>query len=514
MFNTTFSLSHLTRLTVIFAGMLFLFACSKDDVVISPDAMDIDTYIRGLSYNHSSLLNEHSGFSGNTNRTITDDQTTRTAPVKGKYIECTDVSYKLEKNFDKVTILRPTNGVIWPGALIYGDQDMLDGLPRPITLDRAPMTLRLDLPGMGEEGNIVVDNPSNSSVQTQINGALEWWNANEFQEGYVNPSLSEYQSTVSYSSEQSALDVGMNGEWASGSVEAQFNYTSNVQTKVAVMVFKQVFYSVTMDTPKSPGAVFGPSVSLADVQSRMDATTPPAYVSSVDYGRIIMFRMEAQDIASEINLNTVLEYASLGGSGQANAEFDKILNKSSTSITVLTIGGNAEVASEAVTASSIGSLNSILTGKNAVYGRDNPGLPIGYTIQYLKDNATAKMGYTTDYTISECSEELWDHPDIVIKNKFQSNNIRVKLVYIKNGNYTENDWQTIKDETFEGDKLDEQVPDGAYDVEMYVEKWEVNFGNIGWAEWKHYELSHVSSSESCWEAYYNGNGDKAFRKCP
>jgi hypothetical protein len=107
--------------------------------------------------------------------------------------------------------------------------------------------------------------------------------------------------------------------------------------------------------------------------------------------------------------------------------------------------------------------------------------------------------------------KAWDHSDILIKNKFQVNNIRVKLGFIQSGSYKQTSWQTIKDETFEGVILNEQVPNGAYNVELFVERYEL-FN--GWAEWKHYDLFHVSADESCWEAYYNGGGDKAFRTCP
>jgi len=164
-----------------------------------------------------------------------------------------------------------------------------------------------------------------------------------------------------------------------------------------------------------------------------------------------------------------------------------------------------------VNAVTLGSLSGILTGSNAVYTRDNPGLPIAYTIQYLKDNKLAKMGFTTDYSVSECSTGEFNHSDIYIKNLFQQKNIRVKLTYTnKDGNTVNTSWQTIKDETFEGERLDEQVPNGAYSVRMNVEKWEL-FN--GWTAFKEKNLGHVFPDEGCWEAYVNGSGNRDFRKC-
>ena len=495
--------------------IMFLFSflvftsCGKEDV--SSDVMDIDEYIKSLDYDQNSILNVNDIVGSNTNRELTSDNTVTNPAVNGKVLECRTQNFSLDRNLDKVSILRPTNGVVWPGALIYGDGDMLAGTPRAIPIGRAPVSLRLDLPGMGEEGNIIVENPKNTSVQTGINEALEWWNANEYQEGYVNPSLSEYQSTESYSSNQLSLDLGINAEWATSSIESQLNVTSDESREVATMIFKQVFYSVTMDTPDSPGAVFGSDVTLEDVQSEMDATTPPAYVKSVDYGRIILFRMETNRSQNDINLNAVLEYATGVNSATVNTEFDQILQNNSTSISVITIGGNAETTSEAVTAVGQGSLSHILTGKNAVYSRDNPGLPIAYTIQYLKDNRLAKMGFTTDYSLVECNTYDYNHTDIYIKNKFKVSNIRVKLFYTrKDGKTINTEWQTIKDETFEGERLDSQVPNGAYNVRLNAEVW-VIFD--GWTHLAEKNLHHVTTSEGCWEAYENSSGNRAFKKC-
>jgi thiol-activated cytolysin len=83
------------------------------------------------------------------------------------------------------------------------------------------------------------------------------------------------------------------------------------------------------------------------------------------------------------------------------ARYEEILERST--VEVITLGGGAEAASEAVTARSAGDLEPIITGENAVYSRGNPGVPISYAVKYLKDDQLAKLGYTTEYTATECS---------------------------------------------------------------------------------------------------------------
>ncbi|AUP81409.1 thiol-activated cytolysin family protein [Flavivirga eckloniae] len=476
--------------------LLSFYGCNKEDIepgpIVNPEATEISDLISNLSYDANSLLNVNDTGGASTQRTKTYDKNTSTSPNLGYYQTCNTKKYDLKSNFDDVAILRPTNGVIWPGALVIGNQGMLDGMPDPLTLGRAPMTLRLDLPGIGESGNIVIDNPSNSNVQSSIDGALEWWNANAYQEGYVNASNSSYQATTSYSSKQLSLDVGLNLEWATGSVASQLEYESTTTKRVAAMVYKQVFYTVTMDTPSKPASVFAHDETLENIDKAIGSDTPPAYIHSVSYGRIIMFRLETTNTNTSIDLDAVLEYAGgVNGTGTVNSEYDAVLKQSN--ITVVTIGGNAEVASEAVTAEGPGALNSIITGENAVYSRNNPGVPIAYTVRYLKDNTFAKMGYTTDYQIVDCSTKEYQH-----KNAYLDNNIlqdvRFRFSYKKKGSqslaYT--NWKKVKkNDPSEGIK----PPSGAHGVKVQFQVWDIVWKSLG-----EFSLNYISS-DKYYEAY-------------
>ena len=131
--------------------LISIYSCSKDDggepaPKINPDAQDIDEIIAGLSYDASTLLNVQDTGGTSSERTLKDERTNEKGPTLGNISTCITKEYGLESNFDDVSILRPTNGIIWPGALVVGNEGMLDGAPDPFTLDRAPVTLRLDLP--------------------------------------------------------------------------------------------------------------------------------------------------------------------------------------------------------------------------------------------------------------------------------------------------------------------------------------------------------------------------------
>lgn len=390
---------------VIFLLIISLYSsCTKDPVspTLSEDEKaSINDYIQKLSYDPETMLNYQNTNGGSSSSEVTSSDTS-TSNSSNDQVTCISTTYSLRENFENIAILRPTSGVIWPGALVKGNQSMMDGLPDPITLSRAPVTFKIDLPGIGESGVQTVENPTNSNIQAAIDKSLEWWNANAYQEGYVNSASSSYKVKKAYSSKQIALEVGLSAQWATGDVSAQFNYQSSEEKTVIMAVYKQAFYTITMDSPKSPDAVFGKDVTLEQVKSAMNNAAPPAYVQSVTYGRIIMFRMETSYKASSYEIESAFKYAAgISVDGSLEAEYKEILKNSSVELIVL--GGNAAVSSSAISAKSANDLVPIIEGDNAVYSRNNPGVPVSYTIRYLKDNSLAKLGYFTEYTATECS---------------------------------------------------------------------------------------------------------------
>lgn len=484
-------------------AMLFSFlviSCAKEDDLspTNPDAADINSYIRGLNYDPTALLNVQETGGASSKRTLQDSSNTTNAPVQGSVLKCVNKDYSLANNFDDVAILRPTAGVVYPGSLVFGDQSMLDGAPNPITLPRAPMTLTVDLPGISEQGVFVVENPKNSTVQIGLDNALEWWNDNAYQDGYVNAANSSYQSATSYSSSQFSLDIGLNAQWATGSVAAQMGYESNSERRVAAIAFKQVFYTVTLDFPTSPADVFRSDVSLAAIEEAFQSDTPPAYINSVSYGRIIMVRMETTNFDYSVDLSAVLNYASgvNSGTGTVNSIYDNVLQNST--LNVVTIGGNAEVAVSAIDAASIeegpGSLSAILSGENAIYSRDNPGVPIAYTVRYLKDNSLAKMGYTTEYRVEECGNNPFVHEDITVTND-SFHDTRFRFEY--KGQDSSTQYFGAYVHLNQDDVVSRRPPNGAHDVTIRFES-QIGAGDYDFIDDDDFNYVY---SEACYEFY-------------
>ena len=483
--------------------LLIIFACSKDDSmdpVGNPDddnsmeAESISDVIANLSYDPGELLGVVG--SGSTSNVKTEVGSVDAPPEFENNVtrNCTTTMYNLETNFEDIAILKPNAGIIWPGALVKIDNSLRGGLPTPVTLDRAPVSLRVDLPGIGENGNIEVENPSFNSVDAGIDNSLEWWNANAYQDGYVNEASSFSEAKTSYSSKQVSLELGVNVEWASTDFSSQLNFESNSEKRVANMIFKQVFYTVSMAPPSVPTAVFGEGLSAAIVESTFNSSSPPGYIQSVSYGRIIMFRLETTYESTDFELEAALGYAA-GKNNSIDVETETAVKNilESSTITTIVIGGNAEVAAEAVTARNFGDLAPIIQGPNAVYSRDNPGSPISYTVRFLKDNTIAKMGYTESYEAENCSSTGVQHRTVDFIND-TNRDFRFALSYDNQlpgsgGRITKADLDKAEnaglwvESNTSGSIKTIRPPNGAYNITIWVQDddeadiYQYNIGN-------------------------------------
>lgn len=107
-------------------------ACSEDTptgIDTEKNAANIQEYISKLSYNSEALLNyQNTGGEESVKELIEDTSETN---IDGNFTTiCRTTTHNLKKNYDRVAILRPTTGIVWTGALVKGNESLLDGVPR------------------------------------------------------------------------------------------------------------------------------------------------------------------------------------------------------------------------------------------------------------------------------------------------------------------------------------------------------------------------------------------------
>ncbi|WCO03252.1 thiol-activated cytolysin family protein [Psychroserpens ponticola] len=488
------------KFCLLFALALVALNCSKpddstDEEEENPFAASINEYLLGLNYDGNTLL-EVKNTGGLPNlRDETSSSEGNTPPVNGQTSFCSTANWSLDSNFDDVAILRPNLDAIYPGALVAANDNMLNGNPDPLSIEKGSYTLRVNLPGIGQNGVLNIQNPSKSLVDTKIDNALQWWYNNSGDNQI--PANSVYSSANLYSSMQVSRDIGLNLSWADNNVASQLSFNSNTERRVATMSFKQVFFNITMDSPESsPADMLGNTITLDEVKARITDEQPAAYVSSVSYGKIFILRMETEytEETSDIDLSAVLDY-----SVNVDANYDEEKNNiiQTSTFKLLSIGGNAEVGVSPISSSDFtsgpGGFIDAITGSNALLSADNPGVPIAYTMRFLKDNSLAKMGYHTDYSVEQCDPNSnFVHEDVnVVNNSYHDTRFYFKYKPAGGNFYLTGP----KYELNQGSQHTTSPPNGAYDVEIIFES------QIGWfgdfEQIRDIDLNHVTS-EKCY----------------
>lgn len=306
-------------------------------------------YLDTLSYNEAQLLAEPTG-----------DGEVVPAP-KGKLpnkigtgavIVCTEVRNSDNAEYSKISILSPTGSTIFPGALIYANQDLRRGTPRGLKrFNRAPITITHDLPGTSTR--IVLTDSDNlyTEYQEKLNAELEKWNSRNQQLPvdlrYTNGARAKYHSATAYSRKQIGIGLKVDVRWASGDASLDVVFANDAEKNDVVARFEQIFYTLTYQAPNAPEKVFDPSVTVDELrrEANFDGANAPAYVSSVSYGRTIFLRMSVSSNVTNVDAKAAFEYGQQQATGikvQANAKYDEILR--SSELTAVVIGGNAENA--------------------------------------------------------------------------------------------------------------------------------------------------------------------------
>lgn len=356
-------------------------------------------YIESLEYDPNRLLSVQATGNQPMFEKVLSRNEQRT-PGSGTVTKCTRSSKSLSRNFTDIMILQPTRGAIYPGSVIIADRGLKDGGPRAVGIARAPIGLRVDLPGVENDGSFAVEQPNEANVRSSVNSALGGWNgSNSYREGHLDKLRSTKSVAVAYSREQLALELGFDSNWAEGSVAGLLNASSNAESTVAALMVKQVFYTVSVDVPESPAGFFADGVTAEQARAAFSSTSVPAYISSVSYGRMMMFMIKTENRISEAEAEAALNYAA----GLANvnatqkAAYDNIL--ATSEITASTFGAGGQVTTQTIRTADVARW---IKDKSMSYSKTNAGVPVSYTVNFLKDSAAARVGTSIEYLAEDC----------------------------------------------------------------------------------------------------------------
>src|SRR6185503_13828638 len=178
---------------------------------------------------------------------------------EGDY-QCSTQNLKETRQFDRIVAYAANSDSLWPGALVSADS-VLTGLFTQQVLPRAPETISVSLENLGGGKTAEVKDPSLSAYRDALASIL-----NAEITGSTPANLYSEIEQV-HSEEQLNMALGIQASWGLGvaSVKSSFNF-SNQQTRSRYLVrYTQTYYTVDLDAPQSPSAMFDPNVTLTDV---------------------------------------------------------------------------------------------------------------------------------------------------------------------------------------------------------------------------------------------------------
>lgn len=314
-------------------------------------------------------------------------------PERVDEYQCTSQPISRTRQYDHVVAYAANSESMWPGSIIRGDS-IYSGQFTPIGFDRAPLTFSVSLENLAGAKSATMASPSLSSYRDALSTVLDA----EITGSTPANIFAEIEEV--HSDEQLTLALGASASWLGSvaSISSNFHFADQKVKSRYVVRYTQGYYTVDVDSPSRPSDFFSDNVTVEDVEARANDNNPPVYVSSVTYGRMVVFTFESEYSARE--MGAALDFVYTGGadvSGDVSLTYREMVSNSN--ITAYILGGSAEQA-----ARSIDNYEALMDfiRDGGDYSRESPGAPIAYKLSYLKDSSPARYSFTEDYEVVDC----------------------------------------------------------------------------------------------------------------
>jgi hypothetical protein len=314
------------------------------------------------------------------------------------------VDTELRKVEERILLTADQN--VYPGALLQG-RNFENGNFAPITIPRMPGTITVQ--GLtlrpGSSLTRTVASPTGGEVGNAIADILN--------QAVGTAARFKFEESAANTTSKLLFDLGVDVRYGSASVNSTLNVNTSQNRNFAFLAFRQILYSVNFEPPASPVSVFRDGDGFQDPLNQIGPGNPPLYVSSVSYGRIVLFRAESEQSSSEIK--AALEAAFKGGADvKVSSKLTAKQTLDASTLSYMVLGGNAAEALQPIAAADkFQAVRQFISNASAAQvSPSNPGLPIAYSLKYLKDNTDAMMVYSTGpYTASDITfadlEQKW-----------------------------------------------------------------------------------------------------------
>ena len=198
------------------------------------------------------------------------------------------------------------------------------------------------------------------------------------------------------------MALGVQASWALGlaSLKTSFNFANKQVRSRYVVRYTQAYYTVDLDAPQSPSALFGTTTSRSTTsRARWTRRTRPRTSRRSPTAAWSCSRSSREYSARRSSAPRSTSRTPAASTSRATSRSPTRTSSRKSKITAFILGGDAGTAAQTID-SYEALIDFIKTGGN--YSRESPGAPIAYKLSYLKDNSPARMSFTTDYEVKDC----------------------------------------------------------------------------------------------------------------
>jgi hypothetical protein len=295
-------------------------------------------------------------------------------------------------NIESIVYLGLNDDIVWPGNLVKGDKAH-DFVYEPIAVPRGPITLSLSLETATTGPSITrsVADPRLSTVRQGISDLLR----DAVTGGTTVPARVEFSYEQVFNESHLELAVGADISYGAGSLDTRFDWNSTTKKTKIVAKYRQVYFTVDMDTPASLEAFFAPNTPVDVVAAALPAGSRPIYVAGVSYGMMALMFIESDFTEQQMK-------AAINGaySGVADVKLSfgytarEVMESSSIQIVVY---GGATAGLKDLETGYQGFKNVIEASRD--FNASSPGVPLAYKFRHLRDNTLALVTLTSQYTL-------------------------------------------------------------------------------------------------------------------
>lgn len=356
----------------------------------------------------------------------------KTTDSKGRKVLIRSESVDITSETEEIDILNDMHNSCYPGGLVSIDSKFFEGKPSPLLADPGNILISTDLPN---SRMVEIESPNQATVSAGVDMILKEWLENEGSKGYDTKSNISFKHAEFHETNQIGAELGINANALPASFLVNLKGGSNIDKRTDFVLFKQTFFTANFSPSSNHdhSSLFSKETDLDVVKNACSNGRIPGYVDSVEYGRMVLLKIESE--RSSKNMASELDVKILNaGDIKAQLNSEKIVENSK--ISAIIIGGSNTSNSKVFDIKKADELKDIIQGCGAKLSKESPAAAISYKVRDLKNRSLVGLNLGTHYIKREV--EILEPNTLKLSNR-GAYNLQARV------SYKENKQEQIKD---------------------------------------------------------------------